>query len=309
MKRQAIFTVLWVAPIAILCGCAEDTGGEWTTEVWPESTVQANYCTEMPHDDLEEPEVVREGEDTWAINYPVFREGCGAYQLTGTVQFSSERPTDSVYYYTANVCNRCEKTHAIYSLGGPVDIGDYEIPASLKKLPASPEVETVDTMPPTTGPVVEHLADGETTSQENVACTVPLSGERTSIVINRMVSYEEVDRFQIEPDETVSSRGFGRFTFPGSQLLALAKESIDSTRLQWPRILPQTGPIDGRIAASRGDYCAVTRDSEAGISYGRSLTRAYDVPYDVDKKYVTQTVAPPTLPDELVKRLEEGAQK
>jgi hypothetical protein len=25
-----------------LAGCAEDTSGEWNTEVWPESTVQAN---------------------------------------------------------------------------------------------------------------------------------------------------------------------------------------------------------------------------------------------------------------------------
>jgi hypothetical protein len=42
-----------------------------------------------------------------------------------------------------------------------------------------------------------------------------------------------------------------------------------------------------------------------GYGFG-SVLRAYDVPYDVDKKYVTQTVSAPTLPDDLVKRLEEG---
>ena len=307
MKRQAIFTVLWVAPIAILCGCAEDTGGEWTTEVWPESTVQANYCTDMPHDDLEEPEVVRQDEDTWAINYPVFRDGCGAYQLLAEVWFYSERPGDSAYTYDVSVCNRCEKTQALYSLTGTVDTRGEEPKESLKKLPKSPDIQEATSMQSNMRPVVEHFAAEERILQENVVCTQPKGGEQLNVVRTPTVSYEEIDQYEIEPNEVVAESPSDGLVFRGVRLLRLVEEPVDGTRLRWPRLRPLEGPVDGRIAAGRLEYCAVNREV-GGYGYG-SVLRAYEIPYDVDKKYMTQTVTPPTLPDELVKRLEEGAQK
>jgi len=307
MKLRGLKYVLLCVPMLFFGGCAEDTGGEWTTEVWPESTVQANYCTEMPHDNLEEPEVVRQDEDTWAINYPVFREGCGAYQLSAEVWFYSERPDDSAYTYDVSVCNRCEETQALYSLDGPVDTGGEEPRQSLKKLPESPNIQETTSMQDNMRPVVEHVAADERILQENLVCTQSYSGERTQIIRTPTISYEDIDRYEIGPDQVVTESPSDGLRFRGVRLLRLVEQPVDGTRLRWPRLRSLEGPVDGRIAASRLEYCAVNREV-GGYGYG-SVLRAYEIPYDVDKKYVTQTVTPPTLPDELVNRLEEGAEK
>ena len=306
METQRVTAVI-IASVLCLAGCADDTGGEWTTEVWPESTVQANYCTEMPHDDLEAPEVVREDDDTWAINYPVFRDGCGAYQLSAEVWFYSDHHDDSAYTYDVSVCNRCKKSHAIYSLEGPRDIGDDEVPPSLKKLPESPEVQSVDSVPSGGRPVVEHFAADERILQENLVCTSPNTGVQTPVISTPTISYEEIDQYEIEPDEVVVEAPYDGLRIRGVGLLKLFEEPVEATRLRWPRLRPLEGPVDGRFAASRLEYCAVNR--EVGGYGNGSVLRAYEIPYDVDKKYMTQTVTPPALPDELVKRLEEGAQK
>jgi hypothetical protein len=290
-----------------LAGCAQDSQDEWTTEVWPESTVQPNYCKDMPHDDLEAPEVLRKNEDTWAINYPAFREGCGAYQLSGQVIFPTEGSGESYYGYSVTVCNRCKNTHAIYALRRPVN-ANLDLPTSLKELPKSPRVESLDHVPGDAGPVVEHIHDNDVVLQENLVCREPTTGADHE---NPVITYEEIRRFELAPDEFISEKVHGtRLQFSGNRLTDIAESGATSSRLRWPIVRPLDGPVDGRIAASRTEYCVVTRESDSsGSKRSVPVTRAYEVPYDADKKYATQTVSPPQLPDALVKHLNAAAEE
>jgi hypothetical protein len=310
MKRRAIFAVLFVAPIAILCGCAQDTGGEWNTEVWPESTVQANYCTEMPHDELEEPEVVRESEDTWAINYPVFRKGCGAYQYTAAFMWPWEGESKGgipVYLYEMSVCNRCEEPHQI-DLVSIEDTQGEPPPKHLKKVPDSPDITEVNSLGWAAAPAVEHTTSPEEdVILENPICAIDNGG--TQVITTPYVSYESLDRFVLQPGEkTISDRMLPPKNNRAEFLPEFHRHGGDTTHLRWPRLLHHKAPVDGRHAAGRPEYCSATVLDGKPSGYG-TLSRAYDVPYDVDEKYVTQTVSLPTLPDELVRRLEEGAEE
>jgi hypothetical protein len=128
--------------------------------------------------------------------------------------------------------------------------------------------------------------------------------------VNPVITYEEIKRFKLAPDEFISHRGHARRNFSGVRLTDIAESGATSSRLRWPIVRPLDGPVDGRIAASRTEYCVVTRESDSsGSKRSVPVTRAYEVPYDADKKYATQTVSPPQLPDALVKRLNAAAEE
>ncbi len=282
--------------LALLCvGCAKDQNREWiNNDNEPVSVVNSNYCDGLTESDLQRPDVDENPETgVWRIEYPAFTSECGAYQLTGIFDFSDpDRGGEPSYTYDIDVCNRCEDQKNWNYLSDsefPLDVVE-EYPENLE-VPENPELKAVSSFGHDGLPLVEHGASRQKTMME-LGCPQARG----------WILYGTIRQFRIPSDVTNTQKWPIDFDTAGRSLLEGQAAGSNMTTILWPKLYHTEARITGLHAASLLDHCGAD-DQEDGEYIPGAFYRPYDAPYDVEKKYVEQTVDLPELPEEFLRAL------
>lgn len=196
--------VIGLVTVGVLASCSDsNTDAGWDLdEPDPRAEVDASLCAEMPNGDLSTPEVMRDGEETWRIRYPLYEEGCGAYQLDTIMNFGAVPPEDPFYHHEVSVCNRCDSTQTwnyLYLLNA-AEAGDEDLEI---EVPQEPRIADVSGLLPTGMPVVEHRTTSEDHSFRICAQlgTSMYDGGAVGERQPKFVSYDDIYSMPIESGE------------------------------------------------------------------------------------------------------------
>ncbi len=302
-KRVWIPTIGMLACIASV-GCADSTSPDaWEyDEPAPESRVDPSACTELPNDDLEEPEVAKTGESRWKIRYPSFRQNCGGYQLDAVVDFGADESDEASYTHTFTACNRCESAQTwnyLPEVHGSDPTVDSEREA--QPVPKSPEIRVGPGVSRLGRPLVGHRTSSDDQPVYEMCGGWGPSGSGRKV----WVQYDAIWQLALEPGEssTTSIDLDVDEAIPGLRQGLATSDEAPETTIRWPTLYHSEVDITGLQAASAPEFCVEHAFDERPAGW----VRLYEEPYDVDSKYTRQTTPAPELPAELVERLRERA--
>jgi hypothetical protein len=293
--RKLVTLSLFSAATLLLASCADNADGEsWQfDEPPPESTVNQALCGDMPGAELDAPVVEQLDEQQWRVRYPVFEQGCGVYQLDAFVGASHDG--DLGAEIETRVCNRCDQPQKLVFLA---DHGGFGPESGVERiLTPDPSVSDIPSLIHQGLPCIRSGA-------EDLGCRmVSTTGEQTGFY--SFPSYRSLSRVGLDSGETNELHrvsGFGATGIIGA--LKQVASGSEEMRVYWPRMRHRDVAVTGLEAASNAEFC------EKAVYHGETFfDRPYADPYRLDDKYVRQTTALPSLPDELSDRLRREDQQ